>query len=208
MSQEGLPILFSLFLFIFFFSCEKVSGEDPFYEACKPIKCGDQNVSYPFWIEGKQDKSCGGSPGFNLTCQGNQLLLAIPGNELLLVHGFFYNNQSLRVSHHSLSSLRNGCFPIISDLLLPWDEFEIASTENISELFLLHSCSSLLANLSHYEVGCKNGPRGLIMFPEDRNLSRAKNRCEMKVKVPVELYAGEGTGDYLQMLKRGFLLKV
>ncbi|XAR52433.1 Glycerophosphodiester phosphodiesterase [Bertholletia excelsa] len=206
MKQEGLPSLFNLLIFIFFFfSCEKVSCEDPFYEACKPIKCGDQNVRYPFWIEGKQDKSRG-SPGFNLTCQRDQMLLATPGNELL-VHGIFYNNQSLRVSHSSLSSLRNGCFPVISDLLLPWDGFEIASTENISDLFLLHSCTSLPANLSHYEIGCKNGPRGLIMFPEDRNLSRGMNRCEMKVKLPVELYGGEGTGDYLQMLKRGFLLK-
>ncbi|XAR52431.1 hypothetical protein NMG60_11020513 [Bertholletia excelsa] len=191
----------------FFLLSETAFSLDPFYEACKPIKCGDQIISYPFWIDGVQSPFCG-SPGFALTCQNNRPLLRLANDNYLLIHKIFYNNRTLRVSHDSLSSLKNGCFPLIPNISFEEDNFAIANNNSpTSTLFLLSNCLNLPKNLKGYEVGCAGGPRGLVMFSSDGNLDRAPKECKTEVKVPVEQHGGERAGDYLQVLKRGFVLK-
>ncbi|KAG5012641.1 hypothetical protein JHK86_024902 [Glycine max] len=59
--KQLLLLFFSLFLTITFSLNER-------FEACDAKTCGNgQNISYPFYIQGKQKPFCG-QPGFELTC--------------------------------------------------------------------------------------------------------------------------------------------
>ena len=48
---------------------------------------------------------------------------------------------------------------------------------------------------------------GLAVFENDGILGYALESCKKSVLAPVELYGNDGIGDYLDVLRRGFVLK-
>ena len=176
---------------------------DPFYEACVPKTCGNQSIRFPFRIHGEQEPYCG-YPGYELTCQNDHPVLHIPDNNYM-VHKIFYHNQSLRIS---VSDPSNVCFPPIRNLSLAEGKFEIVS--KVTNLFLLSNCSELPREFLKYRIDCgsENGSLSdLAVFENDGILDHALESCKKRVLAPVELYGNDGIGDYLDVLRRGFVLK-
>uniref|UniRef100_A0A5B7A6H5 non-specific serine/threonine protein kinase n=1 Tax=Davidia involucrata TaxID=16924 RepID=A0A5B7A6H5_DAVIN len=220
MNQKSLSTLIAslnLSIVTFFLFPEKSFGVvDPQFEACVPKNCGNgQNISFPFWIDGEQDSSCGYPySGFRISCQNGHPILHIPNNDYV-VQKIFYNNQTLLVynSNTAVLDFNSPCFPtLIRNVTFEGDWFTYGP--NVSDLFLLSNCSlPLPENLSSYKLGCagNNGAGlGLAMLGNDRNLSYALERCRTNVKAPVEVYGDDesnGIEDYVEMLRNGFVLK-
>ncbi|XP_057508802.1 LEAF RUST 10 DISEASE-RESISTANCE LOCUS RECEPTOR-LIKE PROTEIN KINASE-like 1.2 isoform X1 [Actinidia eriantha] len=196
----------NLSIFTFFLFLETSSSVDPFYEACVPKTCGSQSISFPFWIHGEQEPYCG-YPGHDLTCQNDHPFLQIPDNNYM-VQKIFYHNQSIRISNSAVLDPSNVCFPPIRNLSLVEGKFEIIS--NVTNLFLLSNCSELPGDFLKYRIGCgseSGSLSGLAVFENDGILDHALESCKTRVLAPVELYGNDGIGDYLDVLRRGFVLK-
>ncbi|KAL7260405.1 hypothetical protein ACSBR1_006130 [Camellia fascicularis] len=207
-SLSALISSFNLFVFTFFLLSETTSCVDSQYEACVPKKCGGQSISYPFWIQGEQESYCG-YPGFELTYQNNHSILQIPENNYT-VQEIFYGNQSIRIS---VSNLGSECLPPIRNLSLEVGTFKFASSD-IPYLHILSNCSLSLPGglLDYNRISCEAKNENvwglaLAMFGNNKNLSYALGKCETQVLAPVELNGYDVIGDYMEVLRRGFVLQ-
>ncbi|KAL6969881.1 hypothetical protein U1Q18_029595, partial [Sarracenia purpurea var. burkii] len=199
----NLTIIFTFFLF-----SKIISGADPRYESCKPKYCGNQSISFPFNIKGKQESYCG-FPGFDFTCQNDFPILHTRENDYS-VRKIFYGNQSLRLSNAAVLNPYGGCSPPIRNSSIDEEKFEINS--GVSYLHLLSNCSSLPDELSSYRinVGCGANGSGFdvaVFGEEDGKLRLGLEKCETDTVAPVELRGGDRVGDYVDLLRRGFLVK-
>ncbi|KAJ6935941.1 hypothetical protein NC652_010853 [Populus alba x Populus x berolinensis] len=205
------PII-NLFIVTLFLLAKKASCTDPQFLACNPESCGDgQNINFPFYIQNKQEPSCG-YPGFSLSCNNKgKPVLKLSNNEYI-IHEIYYQNQSLRVSNAALFGKSTSCIPQIQNMSLADDRFRLPS--NRASLFLLYNCNStLLANdkeLLNYKVDCfgENGTFStLAMLDDDPLLGPASDKCETGAVVPVDVYRGENVGsERMLLLERGFVL--
>ncbi|KAL9392193.1 hypothetical protein Peur_016113 [Populus x canadensis] len=205
------PII-SLFVVSLFLLEKKASCTDPQFLACNPESCGDgQNINFPFYIQNKQEPSCG-YPGFSLSCNNKgKPVLKLSNNEYI-IHEIYYQNQSLRVSNAAVFGNTTSCIPQIQNMSLADDRFHLPS--NRASLFLLYNCNStLLANdseLLNYKVDCfgENGTVStLAMLDDDPLLGPASDKCETGAVAPVDVYRGENVGsERMLLLERGFVL--
>ncbi|KAJ7000252.1 hypothetical protein NC653_010894 [Populus alba x Populus x berolinensis] len=205
------PII-NLFIVTLFLLAKKASCTDPQFLACNPESCGDgQNINFPFYIQNKQEPSCG-YPGFSLSCNDKgKPVLKLSNNEYI-IHEIYYQNQSLRVSNAALFGKSTSCIPQIQNMSLADDRFRLPSSR--ASLFLLYNCNStLLANdseLLNYKVDCfgENGTFStLAMLDDDPLLGPASDKCETGAVVPVDVYRGENVGsERMPLLERGFVL--
>lgn len=195
-------ILFSLLTTITF------SSVDPSFEACEPKTCGNgQNISYPFYIIGKQEPFCA-YPGFELTCAENGFpILNTQSNNQYIVQEIFYNNQSLRVSIPMFSQPSTSvCIPRIRDFSNYSRRFSVAPKQK--DVLLLYGCdlSSLPEEMKDHRIGCyaENKTRSVVaLYREDPNLGLALRNCKTGVaNTTVE----DERGGIQDALKRGFLL--
>ncbi|KAJ6860185.1 hypothetical protein NC651_036516 [Populus alba x Populus x berolinensis] len=205
------PII-NLFVVTLFLLAKKASCTDPQFLACNPESCGDgQNINFPFYIQNKQEPSCG-YPGFSLSCNNKgKPVLKLSNNEYI-IHEIYYQNQSLRVSNAALFGKSTSCIPQIQNMSLADDGFRLPS--NRASLFLLYNCNStLLANdseLLNYKVDCfgeNETVSTLAMLDDDPLLGPASKKCETGAVVPVDVYRGENVGsERMLLLERGFVL--
>ncbi|XP_059650677.1 LEAF RUST 10 DISEASE-RESISTANCE LOCUS RECEPTOR-LIKE PROTEIN KINASE-like 1.2 [Cornus florida] len=212
MNQKCLSTLratsLSLSIFTFFLLLlRKALCVDPHFEECAAInKCGDQEISYPFWIEGQQKPYCG-HPGFVLTCKNDTPILRIPYNDYI-VKKIFYTNQSILVSNYAVLDSNNVCFPRIRNMTLEDSRFE--DYKDVPMLVLYSNCSlksPLPKELSSYKVDCDGGD-GLVKFPNDASLGSWTDNCKTKVMAPIhQLSENEENEEFLGVLRRGFELK-
>nr|XP_034890263.1 LEAF RUST 10 DISEASE-RESISTANCE LOCUS RECEPTOR-LIKE PROTEIN KINASE-like 1.2 [Populus alba] len=191
---------------------KKASCTDPQFLACNPESCGDgQNINFPFYIQNKQEPSCG-YPGFSLSCNNKgKPVLKLSNNEYI-IHEIYYQNQSLRVSNAAIFGKSTSCIPQIQNMSLADDRFRLPSSR--ASLFLLYNCNStMLSNdseLLNYKVDCfgENGTFStLAMLDDDPLLGPASDKCETGAVVPVDVYRGENVGsERMPLLERGFVL--
>ncbi|KAG6777306.1 hypothetical protein POTOM_017125 [Populus tomentosa] len=191
---------------------KKASCTDPQFLACNPESCGDgQNINFPFYIQNKQEPSCG-YPGFSLSCNNKgKPVLKLSNNEYI-IHEIYYQNQSLRVSNAAVFGKSTSCIPQIQNMSLADDGFRLPS--NRASLFLLYNCNStLLANdseLLNYKVDCfgeNETVSTLAMLDDDPLLGPASDKCKTGAVVPVDVYRGENVGsERMLLLERGFVL--
>jgi hypothetical protein len=204
--------IISLFVVSLFLLEKKASCTDPQFLACNPESCGDgQNINFPFYIQNKQEPSCG-YPGFSLSCNNKgKPVLKLSNNEYI-IHEIYYQNQSLRVSNTAVFGKSTPCIPQIQNMSLADDRFHLPS--NRASLFLLYNCNAtLLANdseLLNYKVDCfgENGTVStLAMLDDDPLLGPASDKCETGAVAPVDVYRGENVGsERMLLLERGFVL--
>ncbi|XP_073264529.1 LEAF RUST 10 DISEASE-RESISTANCEUS RECEPTOR-LIKE PROTEIN KINASE-like 2.1 [Populus alba] len=205
------PII-NLFIVTLFLMAKKASCTDPQFLACNPESCGDgQNINFPFYIQNKQEPSCG-YPGFSLSCNNKgKPVLKLSNNEYI-IHEIYYQNQSLRVSNAAIFGKSTSCIPQIQNMSLADDRFRLPSSR--ASLFLLYNCNStMLSNdseLLNYKVDCfgENGTFStLAMLDDDPLLGPASDKCETGAVVPVDVYRGENVGsERMPLLERGFVL--
>ncbi|KAI5353154.1 hypothetical protein L3X38_006047 [Prunus dulcis] len=216
--NQNLCILILMFLLL----TEASFALDFYYQNCSvPVSCGRQNISYPFYIQGRHESFCG-YPGFQLSCHGDgedaYPLLQLSGNNYT-IHNIDYQRKSLLVSNSLLSGYleSTACNDDISslhNLTLPNDQFELAS--NQADFFLLYNCnSSVVESFPKYKVGCFDQPTNktrsdtsVLALPRDEYPNFGSDKCRGEVVVAHARggYENGEVGLIQEVLSRGFEL--
>ncbi|KAL2485092.1 putative serine/threonine-protein kinase [Abeliophyllum distichum] len=185
----------------------KSAAFDYRYEACVPKNCGNgPNITFPFYIQDLHESYCG-YPGFQINCRSHGYpTINLPENDYL-VENISYLTRSFRVYNDAFSSISNRrCLPQIGNTTLPIREFNYVDE---TRLYLFSNCTRPLSkDLSRYEIVCRDN-WDLAIWNTDENLVKGLQMCEKNVVAPVEVHGNEernGIGNYLEILRRGFML--
>ncbi|XP_074328837.1 LEAF RUST 10 DISEASE-RESISTANCE LOCUS RECEPTOR-LIKE PROTEIN KINASE-like 1.2 [Apium graveolens] len=196
-----------LFIIIILFS-DRCCSVDQKYIDCAPRNCGNQSISFPFYIAGEHPDYCG-VPGFNISCENkNYPLLQIPeDSQSLLVREILYDKHTLRVSNAELrSETGNSCGAIreiARNLTVRGDRFQLIDK---SRLVLLWGCSTD-ARLNNYQVEC-DGENYVVMNGNDTNFDVAQRLCKLRAEAPIMKNDQVITSkNYSTVMRRGFFLK-
>lgn len=96
------PNVFFFIIIFFFLLLLLVSAAAQLDMNCQVSSCGDiANISYPFWLRGKQPSYCG-FPDFELQCEDGIPLIHMPSG-VYRVEKIFYENDSLIVADAGLA---------------------------------------------------------------------------------------------------------
>lgn len=202
-------------IFTFFLFLKQSFSVDRFYEACVPRECGEvRNISYPFFIRGLQDSSCG-YPGFDLNCSNKSPILRISGKDFVIKE-IKYENSSIRLQNAAILPNRTeSCPSTIGNLTLDPNRFQISNVTNTT-LLLISNCSvELPVNLERYRIGSCEKRDEMVILANDTNLRNLTTICgdgRRSVETPVDLSGEEGRsvvvdgGNYTEVLERGFVL--
>ncbi|KAF4360773.1 hypothetical protein F8388_015096 [Cannabis sativa] len=170
------------------FSVSVKAASDPHYESCiVPKICGNQTISFPFFIQGQQEPYCG-YPGFNLTCDSRGRSIINLSSQNYVVLQIFYQNQSVIVSNAAFLDLddEQACFPFIRNLTDLSPDFKIAETDDDrNSVVLLYNCrfSSIERNNDFLKnrIGCygENQTNSVLAFyeSEEDELVEASRMC-------------------------------
>ncbi|KAG4991978.1 hypothetical protein JHK87_025435 [Glycine soja] len=199
--KQLLLLFFSLFLTITFSLNER-------FEACDAKTCGNgQNISYPFYIQGKQKPFCG-QPGFELTCSHNGFPILTLMYTPYTIHQIFYDNQSLRVSNPVFSQPNlSSCIAPTQNLTVGRYRFRVAPNQR--ELFVLYGCDSaaLQKTVPERRIWCSaagNETTSVVGLDKgDRDLVSARESCKGGA---VNATVDDLKGGVREALQRGFLL--
>ncbi|XP_010279326.1 PREDICTED: LEAF RUST 10 DISEASE-RESISTANCE LOCUS RECEPTOR-LIKE PROTEIN KINASE-like 2.1 [Nelumbo nucifera] len=206
--------MFSFFLFLFFsvLSVERVLCVDPRFGTCKPQICGNQNISYPFWINDTKilPDYCG-YPGFEISCKSDKPMLKISGNDYMIQE---INNQtqSVRVTYQGAAD--DYCPSPLYNVSL--DRTPFGFDYDHAYLFIFFNCSSLLDDAySRYRINCTPhdytfSPLTLFEGDPELNSSYLFQECDKSVLAPVEKEIGDEIFQgkmYQEILNKGFLLR-
>ncbi|KAL5553107.1 hypothetical protein UlMin_040508 [Ulmus minor] len=207
------PVLnLSIFLIIFYLLSDKnlfVYAVDKQFEACRVARsCGNQSISFPFYIPGLQQPYCG-YPGFNVSCNNDIPYLKFY-DEFYIIRQIFYHNQSLIISNAVFSTPTPGCLPRVGNLSLPGD-FRLAG--NQSQLFLFSNCHDSYSQrtFGDYIIGCdfENQTSLVLALPEDQRAQLEKRECGEDDVVVAPIRYGdqnESSEGMRDVLERGFML--
>ncbi|KAL5075433.1 hypothetical protein RYX36_014417 [Vicia faba] len=90
-------------LFYFLTTITLSYAVDPYFEACEPKTCGNQTITYPFYIKGIQETFCG-YPGFGIACDNTiDFPILNLSNTFYTINQILYQNHSFRVSNPMFS---------------------------------------------------------------------------------------------------------
>ncbi|XP_058765627.1 LEAF RUST 10 DISEASE-RESISTANCE LOCUS RECEPTOR-LIKE PROTEIN KINASE-like 2.4 [Vicia villosa] len=205
--NKRIPLFMTLFCFL---TTTTVCYVDPNFEACEPKTCGNQTITYPFYIKGTQEPSCG-YPGFGLTCDNT---IGFPilnlSNTLYIINQFFYQNQSLRVSnaYFSRSNTKKGCLSPTKNLSIPITMFYLAHNQSKVTLFFGCDSASLPRELQSNKIGCSAGNETnsvVALYEGDKNESFVSKNC-MGGEVVKAMVENVVKGGIEEALSKGFRL--
>ncbi|XP_057422507.1 LEAF RUST 10 DISEASE-RESISTANCE LOCUS RECEPTOR-LIKE PROTEIN KINASE-like 2.4 [Lotus japonicus] len=204
------PLLHVHIIIFYLLTRTTLCSVDPTFEACEPKTCGNQSISYPFYIEGTQQPFCG-YPGFGISCSRNGFPILNLSNTQYIINQIFYENQSIRVSNAEFSRSNTSISCVshpLKNLTLPSSSvFDLVP--NQKNLILFFGCNdlpSLPRELREREIGCSEKSEKasvLALYEGDKNLSFASRSCKGEaVVVTVE----DGEGGVEAVLRKGLLL--
>lgn len=200
-----------LLLLFFFFSLLEPTitfSLDERFEACVPKTCGNgQNISYPFYIQGKQKPFCG-QPGFELTCSHKGFPILTLMYTPYTIHQIFYHNNSLRLSNPIFSQPNaSSCIGPTQNLTVGRYIFRLAPNQR--DLFVLYGCDPavLPERVRERMIGCSAAGNETTLVvgldKDDLDLVTARESCNGgAVNATVE----DLKGGVREALWRGFML--
>ncbi|XP_020867437.1 LEAF RUST 10 DISEASE-RESISTANCE LOCUS RECEPTOR-LIKE PROTEIN KINASE-like 1.2 isoform X2 [Arabidopsis lyrata subsp. lyrata] len=211
--DHSTPSLLYTSIFYFTIIATQTLSLDPKFKACEPKSCGrGPEISYPFYLSGKQESFCG-YPSFELACDYEQKLpvLGISGEEYV-IKNISYLTQSFQVLN-SKASHDDPCPSPLHNLTLHRTPFFVNPSHiNFS---ILYNCSDhLLEDIRTYPLTCPGNTSRLrsVGIFDRRKLEKEKKiasmSCQKLVDVPV-LASDESDVmgmTYVEILKRGFVL--
>ncbi|KAJ6833836.1 putative receptor-like protein kinase [Iris pallida] len=176
---------------------------------CEVSSCGDiTNISYPFWLREEQPSYCG-FPAFELRCENDIPLIAMPSGDYQ-VKNIFYENYSLVVASDEL--VRSECPLFYSNVSFAKTPFAVSASTN-RELYLLYNCSQLVG-ADYFQVGCAIGiDNGIEVFAYlggDYGGSlkqQLQGTCSGSAYIPVLCSPSADSSQYKTLIKKGFLLE-
>ncbi|XP_010498226.1 PREDICTED: LEAF RUST 10 DISEASE-RESISTANCE LOCUS RECEPTOR-LIKE PROTEIN KINASE-like 1.2 isoform X2 [Camelina sativa] len=207
------PSLLYTSIFYFTILATQTLSLDPKFKACEPKSCGrGPNISYPFYLPGKQESFCG-YPSFELTCDDDQKLpvLGISGEDYL-IKNISYLTQSFQVVN-SKAFHDDPCPSPLHNLTFHRTPFFVNPSH--INFTILYNCSNrMLEDVRTYTLTCPGNKSLLQSFGVFDREKLGKERkiaslsCQKLVDVPV-LASKESDVmgmTYVEILKRGFVL--
>ncbi|XP_028757874.1 LEAF RUST 10 DISEASE-RESISTANCE LOCUS RECEPTOR-LIKE PROTEIN KINASE-like 1.2 isoform X1 [Neltuma alba] len=208
----------SFFIIVFLCSLARFtscSSLNPKFEACQPATCGNQTITYPFYIEGRQQPFCG-YPGFGLSCSDNAFPILNISHTRYIIHEISYITHSIRVSEaalstsNSTSSASSCAIPRTHNITIEGTRFSYAPNQR--NLFLLFGCNLGLLpdNLLNYRIGCSadNETNPVLAMTEGKggDLRSATEKCNNTV-VRTKISENQTRGEInMDVVRRGFVL--
>ncbi|KAJ4953732.1 hypothetical protein NE237_030564 [Protea cynaroides] len=208
-SVEMISILGISLVFLFLLSVQTALCPDEQYGACsKIINCGrGPNISYPFWIEGRQESYCG-FRGFQLTCKNGQPTYILSTADYV-IRDITYPNRSLRVIDAE-TSINGSCSLPVQNITQEGTRFSYGPKH--SDLYLFINCiySSLHSEYLDHVINCKS-VSFIALLADDPMLNQVKasGYCDKLVISPVDKNTSgasmeSGNPYYIDMLNEGF----
>ncbi|KAM3197990.1 hypothetical protein ACQJBY_073216 [Aegilops geniculata] len=201
------PLLLLLLL-----SASFIRLPEPAGAACSPKRCGDLNITYPFWLEEGGGRPPCGSPSFQLNCNGGHAFLSRSMLGQYQVARVFAENSSLvAVNHNLLVPPRAGCPPWWFNISLGLGLGPYTISGKNREVLVLHNCTepqrvpppgfnrTRCADGSFYRLG---GGYGSHVEP-----GIVPPACRLSVVPVLGFPDGDGHDDYVQSMRQGFLLE-
>ncbi|KAL3748816.1 hypothetical protein ACJRO7_009970 [Eucalyptus globulus] len=159
-------------------------AEDAQYEACVPLNCGyGANISYPFWISGKQESYCG-YPNFQITSKIHTLAYFL-GHEFIIKEISYTNHSILLVD---ALVYHDTCGAPPRNINLESTPLILSSTN--ADFFFYYNCTSPPPDFT-YLVDCASNSthHSFAYFPEEVSqeiyLYYAVSTCDYAISVPV-----------------------
>ncbi|KAK3163822.1 hypothetical protein QOZ80_1AG0008750 [Eleusine coracana subsp. coracana] len=179
--------------------------------SCLPKKCGNLDISYPFWLEEPGGPRCG-SPSFQLKCNNSGAFLSRSVLQSYRVVSIFVHNNSFHVVDDNLP-LATGC---------PAPPFNISLGIGLAP-FLISTTNYQLLFLSKCKEPSPSVPPGFRRMPcnnlsfvcdgghrkyDSGHLGQDGIPQSCRLSVVPTLDAPDGSGeDHVARMKNGFLLK-
>ncbi|CAI8605061.1 unnamed protein product [Vicia faba] len=196
-------------LFYFLTTITLSYAVDPYFEACEPKTCGNQTITYPFYIKGIQETFCG-YPGFGITCDNT---IGFPilnlSNTFYTINQILYQNHSFRVSNpmFSRTDTKKGCLSLspTQNPSFPNNTFYLAHNQTEVRLFFGCDSSKLPRTLQRNKIGCsaENETSSVVaLYGDDKNASFLSCRDDV-VYTRVE---NGLKGSIQESLRKGFRL--
>ncbi|XP_012570247.1 LEAF RUST 10 DISEASE-RESISTANCEUS RECEPTOR-LIKE PROTEIN KINASE-like 1.2 isoform X2 [Cicer arietinum] len=209
-SSSSPLLIYSYTTLFFILIITTLCSVDPQFKACEPKTCGNQSISYPFYIKGLQQPFCG-YPGFGLTCDNiNGFPILNFSNSLYFIDEISYQNHSLRVSNVVFSrpnSTQKGCLFPIQNLTLINNVFYVAHNQSEVRLFFGCDLTKLPRELKGNKIGCsaENETNSVVaLYEDDKNVSFVSKSCRDEV---VYATVENGVkGGIQEALRNGFRL--
>ncbi|KAF7034585.1 hypothetical protein CFC21_045581 [Triticum aestivum] len=177
---------------------------EPAAAACSPKKCGELNVTYPFWLEEKGQTPCG-SPSFQLNCNGSQALLSrsmFGGYQVVQV---FPENSSFIAVDNNLP-LDDGCPPWWFNISVGIGLGPFVISKKNRELLVLDNCTKEATPPGFNRTGCANESFYRLggEYGSHRELADLPPACCLSVVPVLGFQDGDG---YIPSMSQGFLLE-
>ncbi|XP_022933864.1 LEAF RUST 10 DISEASE-RESISTANCE LOCUS RECEPTOR-LIKE PROTEIN KINASE-like 1.2 [Cucurbita moschata] len=198
------PTLFCFLTFIFSTSAVPDHKLNP----CPPKSCGyGPNISYPFWIDGVHEPSCG-DPDFKIKCNEYQYPVLEISDEDFIIQNIFPQNHSFLLA--SAAAYEQPSCPS-HNISLHGKPFYF--TSDTEDLFFFYDCPSKPGGYI-FELNCNSDEthfsfaifhKGLVELEKSRLQS-----CQSMILVPIRKnsMARDDLGKlgYVDILKMGFVL--
>ncbi|KAL2324127.1 hypothetical protein Fmac_023185 [Flemingia macrophylla] len=198
------PLILSYIILFHLLATNSSCSVDPKYEACPPKSCGNQSISYPFYIDGIQNPFCG-YPGFGISCDPKGFPTINLSDTQYIIHQILYQNKTLRVSNLAFSNTTKGCLPRTHNLTSS-NLFDVAP--NQKGVILFYGCG-LPASLKEHRVGCyaENESRAVVaLYEEDnKNIRLVSDSC-MRTSEVVATTVADENGGIQESLRKGLWL--
>ncbi|XP_012570199.2 LEAF RUST 10 DISEASE-RESISTANCEUS RECEPTOR-LIKE PROTEIN KINASE-like 2.1 [Cicer arietinum] len=210
MNKKSFLFIYSYTTLFYLLTITTLCSVDPKFEACEPKTCGNQSISYPFYIKGLQQSFCG-YPGFGLTCDNiNGFPILNFSNSLYFIDEISYQNYSLRVSNVVFSrpnSIQKGCLFPTQNLTFINKVFYVAQNQSEVRLFFGCDLTKLPRELKGNKIGCstENETNSVVaLYEDDKNVTFVSKSCRDKV---VYATVENGVkGGIQEALRNGFRL--
>ncbi|KAL4573389.1 hypothetical protein LXL04_020192 [Taraxacum kok-saghyz] len=204
-----------LFPFFFFISVAAQSN-DSTYPICRSYRCGNINISYPFWRIGSETTThfCG-YPGFGINCSddGEPSFPSITlGNDSYLIHNINYERESIFLIDDEVSNGVSfvGCPRVRHNISIGTLPF-VFPDQNVN-LSVRFNCNGVPSFAR--EIPCLSSPTNKSCVnrvnsePPDFNWDEFSCDKDVVVTTVLELYAQSRLGTaFIGALREGFELR-
>ncbi|KAJ3700844.1 hypothetical protein LUZ61_004549 [Rhynchospora tenuis] len=184
---------------------------------CAPVKCGNVNISYPFWIPGQQADYCG-YPALEVDCLDDKPFLVQSYDTNYYIDRVFYDNSSFVLINSILVNYKFNCSVPQFNVSINLGPMVVSKTNK--ELDFFFSCGNMSTGpVGSQPVACSTGlldgvsNESFVRLLENYNdgVSSAPGEslgnCSIS-RIPVSGWNGSGVDQYPTLMNDGFLVEL
>lgn len=200
-----LPKLHQIFL-VSLLLWRVASADTPTMEACEPKQCGNNTITYPFWIHGQQPSYCGYST-LEVTCSGGgKPYLVQSYNGAYYIKQLFYQNNSALLGDDIVDRVNGNCSTPEFNVSLSFGPFVISNTNKLMKFFW--NCDTAPKFLSdYYSYSCGSNVSYVKTYQNYTQGDSEDNETSCSISEVPFIGSNGGTVDqWLSIMKEGFLV--